>query len=155
VVLAAIYGRVGLLERVFGPIERETVDFATLELKPSPNQYLVCPLELCRATPHLASPVFNASLEELRGAWFRVVELQPRVTLLSSDTNADQYEYQDLTPVIHFPDTVTVRLLPANEGRATLAIYSRSHYGHSDLGVNRRRVQSWMEQLSQELGNHR
>ena len=154
-VLAAIYGRVGLLERAFGPIERAAVDFATLELKPSPNQYLVCPPELCRAKPHLASPVFDVSLEELRAAWFRVIERQPRVTLLSGDPNTDQYEYQALTPVIHFPDTVTVRLLPANEGRATLAIYSRSHYGRSDLGENRRRVRSWIEQLSRQLGNHR
>jgi uncharacterized protein (DUF1499 family) len=153
--LAMIYGRVGLLERVFGPIRREQVDFATLELKPSPNQYLVCPPELCRAKPHAESPVFDLTLEELRAAWFRMIERQPRVRLLSSDPGKEQYEYQALTPVIHFPDAVTVRLLEAGEGRSTLAVYSRSHYGYGDLGENRRRVQGWIEQLSRELGNHR
>jgi uncharacterized protein (DUF1499 family) len=151
VVLASIYGRVGLLERAFGPIERAPVDFSTLELKASPNQYLVCPRDLCVATPHAASPVFDASLEELRLAWFRVIDRQPRVTLLLSDANEEQYEYQVLTAVIHFPDAVTVRLLPANEGRSTIAIYSRSHYGYGDLGVNRGRVQAWLEELSREL----
>jgi uncharacterized protein (DUF1499 family) len=84
-----------------------------------------------------------------------MIERQPRVTLLSSDPNIEQYEYQVLTPVIHFPDAVTVRLLPENEGRTTVAIYSRSHYGYGDLGENRRRVRSWLAQLSQELGGHR
>jgi uncharacterized protein (DUF1499 family) len=155
VALASVYGRAGLLERAFGPIDRAPVDFSTLELKVSPNQYLVCPRELCVAQPHAPSPVFDASLEELRAAWFRVIERQPRVTLLSSDSNEDQYEYEALTPVIHFPDTVTVRLLPANEGRSTVAIYSRSHYGYGDLGVNRRRIQGWLEELAQELGRGR
>jgi uncharacterized protein (DUF1499 family) len=151
VALASIYGRVGMLEKAFGPIERAPVDFSTLELKASPNQYLVCPPELCLAKPHAPSPIFEASLEELRTAWQRVIESQPRVTLLSSDSNAEQYEYQALTPVIHFPDAVTVRLLPANEGRSTIAVYSRSHYGYGDLGVNRGRVQTWLGELAQEL----
>jgi uncharacterized protein (DUF1499 family) len=153
--LAAIYGRVGLLERLFGPIQREPVDFATLQLKPSPNQYLVCPPGLCRAQAHAESPEFDVSVEELRAAWFRVMQRQPRVTLLSSDPDKQQYEYQALTPVIHFPDAVTVRLLPASSGKSTLAIYSRSHYGYGDLGENRRRVQGWLEQLAAELRNHR
>jgi uncharacterized protein (DUF1499 family) len=149
--LAMVYGRVGLLERAFGPIHREPVDFATLELKPSPNQYLVCPREWCRARPHAESPEFAASVEELRAAWFRMMQRQPRLTLLSSDPVGEQYEYQALTAVIHFPDAVTVRLLPAGEGHSTLAIYSRSHYGYGDMGENRRRVQGWLEQLHEEM----
>jgi len=149
--LAMIYTRVGLLERVFGPVHRERVDFATLQLKPSPNQYLVCPREFCRARPHAESPDFDVSLDALRAAWLRMIERQPRVTLLSSDPAKEQYEYEVLTPVIHFPDAVTVRLLQAKDGRSTLAIYSRSHYGYGDLGENRRRVQGWLEQLAEEL----
>ena len=103
VALAMIYGRVGLLERVFGPIHREPVDFATLELKPSPNQYLVCPPGLCRAKPHEKSPEFEVPLEKLRAAWLHVIQRQPRVTLLSSDPGQDQYEYQALTAGVPLP----------------------------------------------------
>jgi uncharacterized protein (DUF1499 family) len=149
--LAMIYGRVGLLERVFGPIRREPVDFATLELKPSPNQYLVCPPGLCKAQPHEPSPEFDVPLEKLRAAWLRVIQRQPRVTLLSTDPGRQQYEYQALTAIFYFPDAVTVRLLAVGEARCTIAIYSRSHYGYGDLGVNRQRVRSWLEQLSREL----
>jgi uncharacterized protein (DUF1499 family) len=150
-ILAAIYGRAGLLEILFGPIERQPpVDFAALRLRPSPNQYLVCPPGLGAARPHAESPHFDVSLDQLRAAWFRTVDRQPRTTLLQSDASAEQYDYRVLTPVIHFPDTVTVRLLSAGGG-ATIAIYSRSHYGYSDLGVNRRRVQSWLVQLQDEI----
>jgi uncharacterized protein (DUF1499 family) len=151
VVLAMVYGRLGLLERIFGPAQREEVDFSTLQLRPSPNQYLVCPRELCRAQPHAESPRFEVSVEQLRAAWLRVVQQQPRVTPLSSDPHEQQYEYRALTPVIHFPDAVTVRLLSVTADTSTLAIYSRSHYGYGDLGENRRRVRGWLEQLSNEL----
>ena len=151
--LALVYGRAGLLERAFGPIHREPVDFATLELKPSPNQYLVCPRELCGVRPHAESPAFDVSLEELRAAWLRVMQQQPRVTLLSSDPDMLHYEYEALTPVFHFPDAVTVRLLSVTDGKSALAIYSRSHYGYGDFGENGRRVRGWLERLSLELGN--
>ncbi len=153
--LAMIYGRVGLLEKVFGPIERSPVDFATLELKPSPNQYLVCPPGLCHARADQQSPEFAVPLEDLRAAWQRVIHRQPRVTLLSTDPERDQYEYQALTPVIHFPDAVTVRLLSVGEGKSTIAVYSRSHYGYGDLGVNRRRVRAWLDLLAREVARGR
>jgi uncharacterized protein (DUF1499 family) len=155
VALAMVYGRVGLLERMFGPIRREPVDFATLELKPSPNQYLVCPPELCRAKAHQQSPLFEVPLDDLRAAWLRVISRQARVSLLSSDPGREQYEYQALTAVFHFPDAVTVRLLSAGEGKSTIAVYSRSHYGYGDLGVNRRRVRAWLAQLAEELDTAR
>jgi uncharacterized protein (DUF1499 family) len=153
--LVTIYGRVGALERILGPLKREPVDFAVLQIKPSPNQYLVCPPGLCQLRPHEESPVFDVPLEELRVAWLRMIQKQPRVTLLASDPDEQQYEYQALTAVIHFPDAVTVRLLSTPSDQSTLAIYSRSHYGYGDLGENRRRVRAWLDQLSRELGNAR
>jgi hypothetical protein len=39
VALATIQGRKQALALVFGPVERERVDFATLTLKNTPNQY--------------------------------------------------------------------------------------------------------------------
>ncbi len=150
-VLALALGREGLLERVFGPVARQPVDFATLKLKPSPNQYLVCPPGHCAAQPHAESPVFEVPLEQLRAAWFRVVEQRPRVRLLASDPENEQYEWEARTAVLLFPDTVTVRFIPLEGDRSTLAIYSRSHYGYGDLGVNQNRITDWLERLRQEL----
>ena len=48
---------------------------------------------------------------------------------------------------MRYPDSITVRFLPLEEGRSTLAIYSRSHYGRSDFGVNKERVDGWLASL--------
>ena len=46
--------------------------------------------------------------------------------------------------VLNFPDLVTAQISSA------LVLYSRSVYGHSDLGVNRRRLDTWLAALSVE-----
>jgi uncharacterized protein (DUF1499 family) len=43
-----------------------------------------------------------------------------------------------------------VSILPGPSGDgdgSTIAIYSRSRFGYSDLGVNQRRVEEWMTAL--------
>jgi uncharacterized protein (DUF1499 family) len=150
--LAALaWGREGVLERLFGPIVRGPVEFATLQLKPTPNQYLVCPAGYCSATPHADSPVFEMPADKLRQAWLGVIERQPRVKLISSDAENNQYDFEARTPVLLFPDTVTVRFISLGGKQSTLAVYSRSHYGHSDLGVNKSRITGWLAELEKEL----
>jgi hypothetical protein len=41
-----------------GPADQGPVNFATLELRSSPNQYLVCPADKCEAESDLPAPVF-------------------------------------------------------------------------------------------------
>ena len=149
--LVAAKGRKGALEFLFGPVEREPVAFETLELEPTPNQYLVCPLNLCQAPAHAASPTFDAPVEELEQAWLALMEDEPNVMPIGKGPAAKQYEFEALTPLIHFPDTVTVRFLTSGEQGSTLAIYSRSHYGHSDFGANEKRVKNWLALLEARL----
>ncbi|MEZ5363421.1 MAG: DUF1499 domain-containing protein [Bryobacterales bacterium] len=148
VVYAGLKGRKPLLALVYGPVVRKPVDFETLELAKSPNQYLVCPPGLCHnAKPNAESPVFDMTPEDLRARWMARIGKLPRVEQIGADAERLQYDYETLTPFFNFPDTVTVRFLPAGEGKSTLAIYSRSHYGYSDLGVNEKRVKDWLERL--------
>lgn len=147
-VYAAVNGKKQALALVFGPVERAQVEFETLELKPSPNQFLVCPPGLCRqAQAHLEPPSFDLTVEQLCDRWREMVSRQPRVSELSADPVREQYEYEQLSALVGYPDTITVRFLPAGEGRSTLAIYSRSHYGRSDLGVNEKRIRAWLDLL--------
>ena len=48
---------------------------------------------------------------------------------------------------MEFPDTIQVDFLSLGENRSTLAIYSRSKYGYSDLGTNRARIERWLSRL--------
>lgn len=147
-VLAALaFGPGRVFDALFGPAERDAVDFKTLQRKSSPNDYLVCPPDYCSARFDAASPIFETSAAELRRNFLEAVETLPRVTLIARDAENEQYDFEARTPIIGFPDTVTVRFLAVAEQRSSVALYSRSHYGHSDLGWNKRRVNSWLELL--------
>ena len=47
-----------------------------------------------------------------------------------------------------FPDLIAVQFMDEKGGTSTLAIYSRSVYGHSDLGVNKARTMGWIRDLN-------
>jgi uncharacterized protein (DUF1499 family) len=147
-ILAATMGRARILELCFGPAPVEAVDFGNLVLKETPNQYLVCPPEFRAANAHAESPVFDEPVQSLKEKWFALLERQPRTELVHSDPENERYTFRVKTAVIHFPDDVTVQFIALGGKRSTLAIYSRSHYGHSDLGENRRRIESWLRQLA-------
>jgi uncharacterized protein (DUF1499 family) len=143
-------GPKGMWALVFGPVVREPVEFDTLVLRPSPNQYLVAPQGLCgSAQPHAESPVFGVTPDELRDRWMTRIAALPLVEPVGARPEIEQYDFEVLTPLLRFPDTVTVRFLPAGDGGSTLAVYSRSHYGYSDLGANEQRVDDWLARLAE------
>ncbi len=151
VALAAIKGRKEALALVFGPVQRETVDFPTLKLKSTPNQYLVCPEGYCTARAHRVAPKFSVSVQSLQDAWFEVIASQPSTQVIARDEAARQFDIETLTPLVGFPDTITVRFLETQDGGSTLAVYSRSFYGKSDLGTNKKRLDAWLAQLAFRL----
>jgi uncharacterized protein (DUF1499 family) len=107
----------------------------------------VCPEELCTAVAHREALVYDVSANELRDLWHELVIRQPLVELLDGDDATLYYNYEAKTPVLQFPDTITVWFIPVSLTRSTLAIYSRSHYGHSDLGANKKRIDAWLDEL--------
>ncbi len=144
VLLIVVIGREKALTVVFGPIEQGPIDFSNLVLGPKPNQFLVCPAEYCTAKPHLVSPVFALSADALRQRWMTMIETLPRIEKGAFDDQTLQYDFVQRSALMRYPDSITVRFIALNDAAATLAIYSRSHYGHSDLGVNEDRVRAWL-----------
>jgi uncharacterized protein (DUF1499 family) len=45
--------------------------------------------------------------------------------------------------------------VPVGDSRSTLAIYSRSQLGRSDLGVNLARIERWLDKLTREVAKMR
>lgn len=146
--LAAVLGREKSLAVVFGPIEVKPVDFAYLVLSPKPNQFLVCPPNFCAAKAHLSSPVFAMPAVELRRRWMAMLAAQPRIEAGAADDAVLQYDFIQRSAFVGYPDSITVRFIALDDGRATLAIYSRSHYGRSDFGVNEARIRAWLAALA-------
>jgi uncharacterized protein (DUF1499 family) len=52
---------------------------------------------------------------------------------------------------MRFPDTVDALVVGRGEGRSTVALYSRSQVGYSDLGVNRARIARWLERIGESV----
>ena len=141
----------GLLSTLFpvGVVER--VDFAAFKLPDKTNQFLMCPTGFCAANPPAESPVFDVPAAQLRARWREFAANQPRTELLAEDADARQIDYVQRSARFRFPDIITVRFIPVSASRSTLVIYSRSIYGRSDFGVNRKRVDDWLKTFSAAL----
>lgn len=149
VLVVVVAGRERALTTVFGPIEIKPVNFTSLELTPKPNQFLVCPVGFCSAKPHMESPSYEISAEALKQRWVDVLKTQSKIEQGASDELTMQYDYVQRTPLMHFPDSITVNFIALNDNKSTLAIYSRSHYGKSDLGANEKRIRAWLAALGE------
>ena len=55
--------------------------------------------------------------------------------------------YVQTSGLFGFPDYVSVKFIEIDAANSTLAIFSRSRLGKSDLGVNKKRVEAWLGQL--------
>ncbi|MBX3492047.1 MAG: DUF1499 domain-containing protein [Parvibaculum sp.] len=125
------------------------MDFQTLRLTAKPNQYLVAPEGLCaQAKPYLAAPEYAIAPTALRAIFRDIALAQPRVVQTGADEATLTDTYVQRSAFLGFPDTITVRFLTVGTGRSSLAIYSRSRYGYSDLGVNKARIDAWLRDLA-------
>jgi len=130
------------------------IDFAELERPKTPNTFLVAPPGLCRrATADEAAPRFGAPAALVREAFRRVAERQPRVEAGARDDALLQDAYVQRSALFRFPDYIEARFIPLPDGGSTIAVYSRSKYGRSDLGVNRKRIGVWLTELRAEVGD--
>jgi uncharacterized protein (DUF1499 family) len=130
------------------------IDFASLERKASPNQYLIAPDRATpRAKPDAESPVFAVTPERLRDAFLAVTSESPRTKLLDQSADGLRLSLVQRSALLRFPDYIDVSILPADGDGSTIAIYSRSRFGYSDMGVNQRRVEDWMTALQRKTAS--
>lgn len=152
-VAAAVAFIVAGPERVWalaGPSDLGPVAFDTLQRRTSPNDSLACPPGLCSAKSDIAPQVFAVSAEALRGAFAKAIASEPRIEQVAADKGALAERYIQRTRLMGFPDTIIVRFVDLGDGRSTIALYSRSQLGESDFGVNRARIERWLDKLTKE-----
>ena len=59
----------------------------------------------------------------------------------------EQDRYLARTRLMRYPDTIVAEVIEQGPNLSTLALYSRSQIGRSDFGVNRRRIERWVERI--------
>jgi uncharacterized protein (DUF1499 family) len=141
--LAVIY------ETLFGSPDLGPVDFVTFTRASSPNTALACPPGFCRNAVSDFNPgVFQGSDDELRKRFTEFALAQPRVVPVYRHAQPGlptQDRYVQRSATMSFPDTINVRFIALSDSTSTLAIYSRSQLGHSDMGVNLARIRLWTD----------
>lgn len=123
-------------------------DFAALERRATPNDWLLCPAGVCpRARSEGEPPVFTISAERLAGKLRAAALAEPRTTELPAATGHLRFAQRSF--LLRYPDVIDVLIVPRSSGASTLALWSRSAVGRSDLGVNRARLERWLAALAQ------
>ena len=159
VIVVAVIG-VSLALRVYlgRPAEdrlrpEEAVDSLARLRSPLPQpSFLACPPGYCAASEARPSPTFAMPWERLRDYWLEMIADDRRLTKVDSDPERRRLVYIRHTPVLRFPDIVTVEFVQLPTGRAGIALYSRSRYGSYDFTKNRKRVERWLLLLQQAAG---
>ena len=120
------------------------IDFAALARPATPNTYLACPKGRCAAPADEESPVLPVPAARLLELLRATLPAEPQTRLVRDEPDLLRLVLVQRSRVFRFPDTVTVQVFPLPQGGSTLAMYSRSNYGRSDLGVNKARIRRWM-----------
>jgi uncharacterized protein (DUF1499 family) len=123
------------------------MDFSHLQRAATPNTALAAPADFVPA-PDIVTVRRPVAPMVLYQAIRRVAEAQPRTYLHVAYADRLQLHYVARSAVFNFPDLIAIQILPDS----SLILFSRSVYGRSDLGVNRKRLRRWLAALDAELG---
>ena len=127
----------------------KVVDFRRLKGRSSPNTYLCYPNGFdCALTADDSSPIFSVDATQLKNCWWQLLKKERSVNVIHDDASLRRMVCVQRSRIFKFPDIIDVQFIVMTEEKSSLAVYSRSKYGYYDLGVNRRRVLSWLKRLS-------
>jgi uncharacterized protein (DUF1499 family) len=126
------------------------MDTAQIVRPASPNSALAAP-EGFNPPPDIVTPSYSLQADRLFAEIEAVATGQPSTYLAASYPDRLQAHYVARSALFNFPDLIMVQVTPVSPDSSTLIIYSRSVYGQSDLGVNRRRVDTWIGALQTRI----
>jgi uncharacterized protein (DUF1499 family) len=146
--LIALLACTALAGGVHRTAEAQTVGldnyFKTLKRPSSPNTWLVAPADFA-IKPDAVAPLFDVPVPKLRETFKSVVAGAEGAAVVAEST--DGIHVVVTTALLKFKDDVRALFIPVGEGKSTMALYSASRVGYWDFGTNRRRVESWLEQM--------
>ena len=120
------------------------INFTTLTPPSTPNYCLVKP-DAALTKQSMPSKMYHMSSEQLQKKLQQVIAATAHTHLYSKPD--DQSIYVTKSRFFGFPDVAYVQVMPANEHQSQLMIYSHAVYGHSDFGVNCKKVKKWLDDL--------
>jgi uncharacterized protein (DUF1499 family) len=128
------------------------MDMAHLQRPDRPNTALAAPAGTIPA-PDIATPTYPLPAARLYDAVAEMAAAQPLTYLAAAYPAEHQLHYVVRSAWLNFPDLITAQVGASGPEASSLTLYSRSVYGYSDLGVNRRRLNAWLDALQTKI-NH-
>ena len=122
------------------------MDFARIERPASPNTALAAPVGF-QPVPDIVTRPYSMPALALYAALQDVALRQERVFPLAAYPERGQAFWVARSAVFNFPDVISAEIRANTPETSTIVLYSRSIYGSSDLGVNRRRLVAWIAAL--------
>jgi uncharacterized protein (DUF1499 family) len=116
----------------------------------SPNTALAAP-DGFAPPPDVATPSYRVPADSLFTLVQDVAGSQPRTYRAALYPAQLQVHYVARSAVFNFPDLIMVQVRTEGPDSSSLIVYSRSVYGRSDLGVNRKRIETWLTALQTKL----
>ncbi len=113
----------------------------------TPNSWRVVPPGQSPGAAGQVSPIYRATPAELMAAFDRIALSKPDTERLAGSVDDGFVTYVQRTPLVKYPDYISVKAIDIGEGKSALAILSRSRFGKSDLGVNKARITEWLAGL--------
>jgi uncharacterized protein (DUF1499 family) len=123
---------------------------ADLRRPDRPNSALAAPAGFS-PRPDIVLPEYKLPAPSLFAAIRAVAEARPRTYLHAVFEDVLEAHWVARSAVLNFPDLIVTQASSRGNGASTLILYSRSRYGHSDFGVNRRRLETWIAALHTAL----
>jgi len=146
-VIALVGGGIGFVRRAELEPEEWHVDPLTAPKPDTPNSYRVAPSS-AEVPVDSEAPTYSVSASELASRFDGVALAAPRTEAIAGSAADGHVTYVQRSALWGFPDYVSVRFIDNGpEGGSTLAVFSRSRFGKSDLGVNKKRVTAWLASL--------
>jgi hypothetical protein len=118
------------------------IDFTTLQRPATPNTALAAPAGF-KPPPDTVTHRYDVPPDTLYAAINAVAVAEPRTFPQVHYDPERQAHYVVRSALWNFPDLVAVQVNPDS----TLIIWSRSVYGESDLGVNKKRIDEWLANI--------
>ncbi len=126
------------------------MDIAHIVRPSTPNTALAAPA-CFSPSPDLITPAYTVHADRLFALIQEVAASQPRTYPAAKYPDRLQAHYVARSAIFNFPDLIMVQVVRTSPDSSSLVVYSRSVYGQSDLGVNRKRLDTWLAALNMKL----
>lgn len=114
------------------------VDPRAIPKPDTPNHWMIRP-----AGGDARPPNYRLPAPELAALVDAVVLAQPRTRRVAGSVQSGHMTYLSRTPLMGYPDYISIRVHGTETG-SSFAAFSRSRFGQSDLGTNRKRMEAWL-----------